>query len=229
MNKPLFAVSMRVQQALGYHEPRDALAHDWWVQIDAWGGLPLPVPNLGRDIGDWLDVLVPAVVILTGGNDVIPRDGADDDRSPERDATEHAMITWAGERGVPIFATCRGLQVVNLHFGGGVHEISDKGSHVGRDHAVTLSSPLSDLAGSDTATVNSFHNLGVAPDAVGDCLQVCAVSANDGLVEALVHRDAPIVALHWHPERRAPGARGFEDILFQRLLAEGAFWKEMNV
>ncbi len=228
MSKPLFAVSMRVQQAVGYHEPRDALAHDWWAQIADWGGMPLPVPNLGAGIGAWLDALGPSVVILTGGNDVITRTDAADDRSPERDATEHAMITWAGERGVPVFATCRGLQVVNLHFGGAVHEIADKGSHVGRDHAVTLSPPLCELAGSGTATVNSFHNFGVAPDAVGDGLKVCAVSTGDGLVEALVHRDAPIVALHWHPERRAPGTQGFEDTLFRRLLAEGAFWKETS-
>jgi len=226
MSKPLYAVSMRVQQAVHYHEPRDALAHDWWAQILAWDGLPLPVPNLGSGIGAWLDALVPAVVILTGGNDVIPRMGMNDDRSPVRDDTEHAMIDWAGDRGVPVFATCRGLQIVNMHFGGVVHEITDVGSHVGHDHQVSLSAPLSGLAGREVVTVNSFHNLGVAREAVGDGLKVCAVSAGDGLVEALVHRDAPIVALHWHPERRGILHGGFEDSLFGRLLAEGAFWKE---
>jgi len=226
MSKPRYAVSMRVQQAAGYHEPRDALAHDWWRQIAAWGGLPLPVPNLGSGVGAWLDALRPAVVILTGGNDVIARTGVADDRSPVRDVTEHAMLDWAGERGVPVFATCRGLQVVNMHFGGTVHEIADVGSHVNHDHPVRLSAPLNGLAGCNVATVNSFHNLGVARDSVGAGLEVCATSVGDGLVEALVHRDAPIVALHWHPERRETVHGGFEDILFGRLLTEGAFWKD---
>ena len=220
-----FAVSMRVQSAVGYYEPRDAISHDWLNQIRTWGGTPLPVPNLAKDIDAWLDDLGPAVLILTGGNDVILRHDRPDDRAPTRDATELASIDWARRHGVPVFGTCRGLHVVNQYFGGNVHDISDAGSHVAQDHDVKLRPPLSTLADTDTLTVNSFHNLGIREDEVGDDLTVCAMSRHDGLVEAVVHDSEPIVALQWHPERRRGSKTGVDDTLFRRLLSEGAFWK----
>lgn len=221
-----FAISMRVQSAVGYYEPRDAVSHDWLDQIRTWGGTPLPIPNLAKDIDAWLDDLVPSVLILTGGNDVILRDDQPDDRAPVRDATEFASIDWARRHDVPVFGTCRGLHVVNQYFGGNVHDISDTGSHVARDHNVKLRQPLSSLIGTDTLMVNSFHNLGIREDEVGDDLTVCAVSQDDDLVEAVVHDNEPIVALQWHPERRRASKAGVDDALFRRLLAEGAFWKD---
>ena len=226
---PRFAVSMRVQSAVGYYEPRDAISHDWLDQIRAWGGSPLPVPNLEKHVDVWLADLKPAVLILTGGNDVILRNDQPDDRSPVRDATEFASIDWARRHDVPIFATCRGLHVLNQYFGGSVHDISNAGSHVAQDHDVRLRPPLSTLAGADTLTVNSFHNLGIGEDEVGDGLTICAMSQADGLVEAVVHDSEPIAALQWHPERRRGDKIGVDDTLFCRLLSEGAFWRDAIV
>ena len=134
----------------------------------------------------------------------------------QRDATTLDMIRTALADGVPLFAICRGLQELNVAFGGTlhqkVHEVpglmdhrEDKALPRARQyepaHPVSLveGGMLMDLAGSDTVEVNSLHGQGIAE--LGDGLVVEARSP-DGLIEGIRVEDAPgfALAVQWHAE-----------------------------
>lgn len=135
---------------------------------------------------------------------------------PQRDATTLPLIPAAIASGVPILAVCRGLQEVNVAFGGSllqkVHETAGYADHR-EDHAAPLDEQyapaheielvegglLRRLAGCARVTVNSLHGQGI--DRLGRDLLVEA-RADDGLIEA-VRLDAPdrfLLAVQWHPE-----------------------------
>ncbi|MDX1512935.1 MAG: gamma-glutamyl-gamma-aminobutyrate hydrolase family protein [Gammaproteobacteria bacterium] len=137
---------------------------------------------------------------------------------PHRDATTLPLIARAVERGVPVFAICRGCQEMNVAFGGTlhqkVHEVPGFDDHredksqplevqYGPAHPVTLTPGglLEKLAGAGSTRVNSVHGQGI--DRLGNGLIVEA-KAEDGLVEAFRVDGAKgfALAVQWHPEWR---------------------------
>ena len=203
------ALTMRVTQAPGYAEPRDAVSHDWLARLRDWGMTPLLVPNVLAAPDAYLGGLGANLLVLTGGDDL----GV----TPERDAPEKRLLDGAVRSGLAVLGVCRGMQLINLHFGGRLAPVE---GHVARPHPVTLDAPLKDLYGNEMI-VNSFHTQSVPADGLGDGLVAAALDA-DGNVEALHHRDLPVAAVMWHTER--PGAPAADRALMERLIGEGAFW-----
>lgn len=190
---------------------------------DGAGALPWIVPAVGD--GPLLDELLEHVhgLFLTGSySNVEPHHyGGDPSRAgtlhdPERDATALPLIRRALERGLPLFAVCRGYQELNVALGGSLHqhveEVPGLFDHreneddpldvqYGPAHAVHLAEGglLRRLAGQDTVRVNSLHGQGVARLAGGVSVEAVA---DDGLVEAFRVDSAPGFALgvQWHPE-----------------------------
>ena len=186
------------------------------------GGLPLLIPALGdafdhRDLVRRLDGLLVTgspsnvAVDLYGG----PPDRADSPQDPKRDATTLPLIRAAVEDGLPLFCICRGIQELNVAFGGTlhtrVHEQPDTFDHrapagdvdfrYGPRHPVDLApdGEIARLVGSRQIEVNSLH--WEAIDRLADRL-VIEGRAPDGVVEAVRVRDARSFALgvQWHPE-----------------------------
>lgn len=193
-------VTMRVAHGRDCREPRDCLAQDWADFLaDSLPGIAwLPLPNLGGRVLEYARAWGLEGFILTGGNDLGER--------AERDATEQAVLEFAFREGMPVFGVCRGLQMVQHFFGGAVTACARE-AHVGVAHDVTLGDPIAEPgAGSGgSRRVNSFHNFGVRIDALASPLRPFAVTA-DGLAEGIIHRDSPLVAVQWHPERMRPYA-----------------------
>lgn len=202
------------------------------------GGLPVLIPA----IGDRLD---PAQLLarldgllVTGSPSNVdparyggPPPRPDNLADPARDATTLPLIRLAIARGVPLLAICRGLQELNVAYGGTlhqhVHEISGR-----FDHRSDKTKPLPDrygpvhpvdltpggklqalLEGATRIQVNSLHGQGIARLAPG--LDVEAV-AQDGTIEAVSVRDAKgfALAVQWHPEWQV-----LEDPSSRRLFA----------
>jgi putative glutamine amidotransferase len=216
---------MRVVQAIGYDEPRDALSHDWidWTERHGW--TPLPLSNYLKDPARYLKEMKVGAIVLTGGNDAVPRDGVPSDHCPNRNCTERMALDWAIANGVPVLAVCRGLHIVNIHFGGAV--IPDIGSlkaaHVARNHKLEILNSLGGILGTPDLETNSFHEQGIAKDGLADALRPF-ITSGDGLIEGVVHPEFPILAVQWHPERDNPAAH-FDDIAVSRLFSEGVFWR----
>ena len=203
------ALTMRVIQVQGHTEARDALSRDWIRLAGQWGLSPLLIPNGLPDPAGYLGALAPDLLILTGGDDL--------GDTPERDATEAALIDAALEHDLPILGVCRGLQMINHHFGGSTERVE---GHVANDHAVRLSGALADLHGPETV-VNSYHDHGIAAAGLADDLKPLAFDA-EGHVEAAGHRHLPIFGLMWHPERGV--ARDQDRQIFERLVKDRTFW-----
>lgn len=183
-------VSQRIADNHTYPERRDALAHDWAALFAAYDILPVLVPNVARDPSVYFGLGVTGL-LLTGGDNMGPPG-----EPTVRDVTERHLVEGALARRLPIFGVCRGLQVLNRHFGGQVATTLPE-PHVG-DHDVTL--------GNGTVQrVNSFHNQGVMRDGVAPSLVAFAETAG-GVIEAVRHASLPVVAVQWHPERPSPSA-----------------------
>ncbi len=149
-----------------------------------------------------------------GGHDPRP----DTLQDPQRDALTLPMIRRIVERGIPMFAVCRGIQEVNAALGGTlfqhVEEVPGRRDHrenkadpretqYGPAHAiaVTPGGVLHGIVGMENYEINSLHSQGF--DRPAERLQVEAV-APDGQIEAVSVKGAPFLQLgvQWHPEWR---------------------------
>jgi len=112
-------------------------------------------------------------------------------------ATVHAVIA----ADLPTLAICRGLQVLNVALGGTLHQHLQESTvdHRNALHGVSVlaGSRLHDVVAAERVPVSSYHHQAI--DALAPDLVVTAV-ADDGVVEAVEHRHADILAVQWHPE-----------------------------
>lgn len=154
----------------------------------------------------------------------------------ERDALALALIAACVARGVPLFGICRGLQEMNVAFGGSLHpeirELPGRVNHrmprldngdihpdptvVFADrHTVTLTpgGAFATLYGRATIRVNSLHGQGILDP--GRRIVVEGV-AEDGTIEAIRVADAPGFALgvQWHAEHD-PQSNPVNRVLFE--------------
>jgi putative glutamine amidotransferase len=157
-------------------------------------------------------------VLLTGGDDVDPSLYGEaphptvEAAEAGRDAFEIALVRHALEVNLPIFAICRGLQVLNVALGGTlIQDIpSEPSPHLPHDaadspallaHTVELApgSCVAHLLGPDrTRAVNSRHHQAIR--VLGRGL-VATATAPDGVVEAVEVPAARFcVGVQWHPE-----------------------------
>lgn len=145
-------------------------------------------------------------LLLPGGGDLEPwRYGQTNKDSrglePERDSAELLLLEHFTALKRPVLGICRGLQTINVFFGGTL--IQDLPGHsavdgIDRLHRVrTAASPLRELYG-EQRIVNSAHHQ--AADRLGSGLRAVQWTP-DGTVEALCHCTLPVWGLQWHPER----------------------------
>jgi putative glutamine amidotransferase len=180
----------------------------------------------GADVADVAEVLAAIDgVLLSGGEDLAPARYGERphpsvvDVNLERDAFEIALVEGARSRRLPIFAICRGIQVLNVACGGTLiqdipteapgaldhrfsvppHEAYTLAHEVWLEGQTLLSRLMSErLSNTDACEVNSRHHQSVKALAPGF---VVSATAPDGIVEAI---EDPAVAfclgVQWHPE-----------------------------
>lgn len=151
-------------------------------------------------------------LLLPGGGDMEPwRYGQSNTASrglePERDTAELMLLERFTAAGKPVLGICRGIQVINVFFGGTLcQDLPGHSAVDGHDsfHTVrTARSPLLAVCG-PLCRVNSAHHQ--AADAPGRGLRAVQW-AEDGAVEAVCHDCLPVWGVQWHPER-LPGELG---------------------
>jgi putative glutamine amidotransferase len=157
-------------------------------------------------------------VLLIGGGDVDPSHYGQDPLpevygiDSEADLFEMHLVGGAIDRGLPVLAICRGIQVLNVALGGsldqhitgreGVGGHGDPGVRAERhDVHIEAGGRTAKALGAETVTVSSSHHQAVAR--LGEGL-VISGRAPDGVIEAVERPDGPwVVGVQWHPERTA--------------------------
>ncbi len=148
-------------------------------------------------------------LLLTGGADIAPDflkqavpvpQILQTDTDPERDRWEFAAVHDALERGLPIFAICKGMQLLNVALGGTLH-LDIPGHNVPEMKTHDVQSLRTEAGASHRyEKVNSSHHQAV--DQLGDGLEVEAWCASDDIIEQIRRRDSPFVlGVQYHPER----------------------------
>jgi putative glutamine amidotransferase len=158
-------------------------------------------------------------ILFTGGEDVDP--GLYDEpikyenvhADSSRDKFEFELLENGLKRDLPIFGICRGIQMINVKFGGTLYqdlkserELDHKqpGNRSATSHSVTVTEPDSLLHRLIPASckVNSLHHQAIKR--LGRGLKVTAHS-EDELYEAVeLAEDYPFfLAVQWHPEELA--------------------------
>lgn len=153
-------------------------------------------------------------VIITGGCDVDPNLYHEDVTvncggiDKKRDEFELLLIECALELKLPILGICRGHQMLNVYFGGSLHQdintLPNVIQHVQRGSRgqgsqyikVIKDSFLYEAIG-DLGYVNSYHHQSVKK--IANHFKVTA-KANDGIIEAIEHDTLPIYGVQFHPE-----------------------------
>ena len=204
------ALTMRVSNDPAHGERRDSISHDWLGLLQQWQMIPLPVPNIGVRADDWLRDQNPDLIVLTGGGNPT--------ESSERTVTEKTILEHTAIARVPVLGVCRGLQFINLFYGGALCDIE---GHVATPHLVSIEPIWRGYYGECT-TVNSYHNQGIRNVDLSDHL-IVAARDGDGNVEAAYHAELPLAAIMWHPERNG-GLEGDKYLVETLLENDGNIW-----
>lgn len=225
---PVIGVSARIAKPQKDHAGRlsktantvDQHLAQW---IAAMGLLPFLIPSMHNPIGG----VTPGIhatdyarlcdgLILQGGADVSPtyygqqalhQDWAGD---PADDAYEMGLVEAFLEQGKPIFGICRGMQLLNVMFGGSLYQdVASQIAHTKphstdareyHTHMVSLvgQTPMHGWFKSCEGLVVSSHHQAVCN--LGEKMQIQGLS-DDGVVEALHWTGESFVAgVQWHPE-----------------------------
>jgi putative glutamine amidotransferase len=175
-----------------------------------------PDPFLTDDPSEALELI--DGLLLAGGADIDPASYGGERHAetfgtvPERDAFEIAMVRAAIAREMPVLGICRGMQLINVAYGGtlsqhlpelmGHHEhCREPGTFDNADHDVRLleGSLAARAAGETAHATKSHHHQGV--DRVGEGLEVSGYSLVDDLPEAIeLPAPAWVLGVQWHPE-----------------------------
>lgn len=206
--------------------PYDVVSRRLSDGVKEAGGLPIIIPvgspDLAKDYISMIDKL-----ILSGGQNVTPKFYGEsktidsDNYSLERDEFELALINEALKKNKPIFAVCRGMQLLNVALGGTLnqkieHHWQEEFSGTSQKVEILPNSRISKLL-STGSWVNSFHQQSVKE--LAPSLIATARDPHDGTIEAYESKDgAPILGFQWHPElllERAESRRIFSYLVEQ--------------
>lgn len=161
-----------------------------------------------------------SAILLPGGGDITPaffgqKNAGSKNIDTELDIIQLQAMELAVREKKPILGICKGMQIINVFFGGTIvqdmqnaknhryihpEEKRDVAGDQMHDSRIMPETFLWEIYGKNLC-INSAHHQCI--DKPGKNLEV-AQFANDGTPEALFHKTLPIYGVQWHPERLLP-------------------------
>ena len=192
-----------------YGDPTDVLEAAYIRFYELLGFIPQPASNHVKNVGKLFERQCDLLIVAGGG--ALPVKYYDrpheEELQPHRDAMEEKLIKHCIGEGIPIIATCRGMQYMNVLFGGKLqyHPKLKEDRPRGMDHEVYLCEE------DRTIWVNNFHKDVVPADGLAPCFKPLAIDKVNGTIEAFGSDEMKILALQWHPERKFATANALEE------------------
>ncbi len=207
----------------------DHLKREYYQLIEARGGIPLLLPNVEQT--DTLQAFLDLIdgLLLSGGDDVDPIFYNEPNRytrsiiHPQRDLVELTLAQAAAKRFMPVLGICRGIQTLNVAFGGNLWQ--DTSLRPGTQahasgtpfeplfHDVTLhaGTELARVLDTDRLRVTSVHHQHLKDLAPGF---VASATAPDGIIEGIeiIDESQFLLGVQWHPESE-PGQLASQKLL----------------
>ena len=227
MNPPLILISPSTQKrGVEFEDNSVSLSNQYCLAVAAAGGLPWIAPAIPARPLVAESVARCDGVLLTGGDDVqtglyAPKVSRQlqktvSEPEPDRDLFELMVVNEVFKQRKPLFAICRGHQLVNIAFGGTLvvdiasqlpgaieHRRLDRKNHIVHDVELTDGSLIANIARDNKLGVNSSHHQAV--DELAEPFTPTARSS-DGVVEAMELKPGAarlpfFLAVQFHPER----------------------------
>lgn len=235
MKKPIIGITASpAETPLG----KTSVNNTYLLSVLNAGGIPVVLPPVGGKQAAAAMSLGLDGLLVTGGDDLQPQLYGEEPGwgqgsfSPERDELDLTCTQTVHGLGKPILGICRGIQSINVCFGGSLyqdlkcepfctvkHVQTGEGRFSSHSVAISEKSVLFPLLG-EVAQVNSFHHQSVKRVAEG--FRVSA-TAPDGVVEAIESENGPmILGIQWHPEVMASHGDKVMKKIFDLFIAECA-------
>ena len=174
-----------------YSTSIDFLEHTWIKFFESGKHNFLIIPN---SVGNLKKVLAyekkPDLIVLPGGNDLFKKDNL----SKKRLKIEKQLIKYVLKKKIPMLGICRGMQLINNYFGGGIEKIS---GHMKVTSKIFFTEPFFKLK---SMQVKCFHNYCIKINSLPEELKIIATDKKNN-VEMFRHIDQKIIGVMWHPER----------------------------
>lgn len=196
----------------------DSLEQNYTRFFSALGFTCVPVPNI-PEVSAFDGVGSIAGIVLTGGNDVEETN----DYIALRNAVESALMTTAMREHIPLLGICRGAQFIHHYFGG---RLGDVEGHVHTRHGLVWEPGAPADVPVTQETVNSYHRRAILESTVPSSLRVLARAVPDRSIEAIAHREKPILGIMWHPEREETTQGGAWNRTLVRSFFMECRWEE---
>jgi len=238
---------MIIGLSVNHKEGTSRIADAYVEAILKAGGTPVLVPLITDEKA--LEEIVSRIdgLLLSGGGDIDAHLYGEEVHPSvesydlERDRYDMALVKQAAGRQLPIFGICRGIQLINVAFGGNL--IQDIPSQVPESlvnhyqeearevatHSVRIipGSRLHQILQTEQIKVNSFHHQAIKSVAT----EFEAVAwAEDGVIEAIESTEGKVIlGVQWHPENGAVAGDPVMIDLFRQLVNEAALFEKAKV
>ena len=166
-------------------------------------------------------------LLLPGGGDIDPvyygeEMNGSDEPDRELDKAQREILDAFVKAKKPILGICRGMQLINIYFGGSLHQdLGTRDIHTRKNGNDSIHSVKSVEEGNlfekfygKTFNINSAHHQGTKK--LGKGLKE-VLRSEDGVCEAVIHEELPIIATQFHPERMSYKQRRDDTVVGEEI------------
>lgn len=192
---------------------------DYVRAIEKSGGIPIIIPIESQNLS--INYFLSKIngLLITGGVDINPEHYGEKPHEKigkiinERDSLDFTLLEKALNKNIPVLGICRGMQLLNIYFGGSLYQDKSLNKNFNLNHYQNNSEPstlghlvkvyektkLYNIVENKNFKVNSYHHQFIKK--VGKNLLISAKSS-DGSIEGIETDDSRfVIGVQWHPER----------------------------